>query len=200
MPRGCWCLEGWGLTSIAQRREGHLRPSASGGPTGSASAGPSGGRLAPQGCFTPLRQCPVRRCFGHGARRGCREALAGGGGFPHLHQRRIVASWHIVTCHHAARGQPTLRGPGLLGCGPALPLSVVTRARHSQLRRVERDLEEEDPGGGPWSTAASHIAAAAALAWGIYSPAPAASGGGGGGSGGSHRGWWAAGPRRRQES
>jgi hypothetical protein len=112
-----------------------------------ASAGPSGGRLAPQGCFTHLRQCPVRRCFGHGARRGCREALAGGG-FPHLHQGRIVACWHIAACHHAARGQPTLRGPGLLGCGPALPLSVITRARRRQLRRVERGLE--DGGGGYW--------------------------------------------------
>ncbi len=101
-----------------------------------------------QGCFTPLRQCPVRRCFGHGARRGprgCREALAGGG-FPHLHQRRIVACWHIATLHHAAGGRPTLRGPGLLGCGPALPLSVVTRARRRQVRRVGKGLE--DGGGG----------------------------------------------------
>jgi hypothetical protein len=46
----CQCLDGqdW-------RREGHLRPSASGGPIGSAAARPSGGRLAPQGCFPPLR-------------------------------------------------------------------------------------------------------------------------------------------------
>jgi hypothetical protein len=80
------------------------------------------------------------------ARRGCREALAGGG-FPHLHQRRIVACWHIATCHHAAEGS-TLRGPRLLGCGPALTLSVVTHARRRQLRRVERGLE--DGGGGYW--------------------------------------------------
>ena len=71
-----------------QRREGHLRPSASGGPTGSASARLSGGRLAPQGCFTPKRQSPVGRRFDHGERRGCREALAGGG-FLHLYQRGL---------------------------------------------------------------------------------------------------------------
>jgi len=78
---------------------------------------------------------------------------------------------------------------GSWGCGPALP-SVVTRARRRQPRRVQRDLE--DGGGGAWRGAGPlrppHVAAAAALAWGIYNPAPAAGGGGGGGGGGPRRG------------
>ena len=56
-----------------------------------------------QGCFTPLRQSPVGRGFNHGARRDCREVHARGGS-QHFYQRRIVACWHIITCHHAARG------------------------------------------------------------------------------------------------
>ena len=95
-------MAGW-AGSDPVGREGHQRHGASGGPTGSASARPSGGRLALLGCFTPLRQSPVGRGFGHGARRGCREALAGGGS-PHLYQRRIAVCWHIATYHHAARG------------------------------------------------------------------------------------------------
>ena len=62
------CREGYGTTSIitrqptsvrldeqevGQRREGHLRPSASGGPTGSAAAGPSGVGWRPKVVLLP---------------------------------------------------------------------------------------------------------------------------------------------------
>ena len=130
------CREGYGTTSIVTRQPtsvmaGWARSGPAEGRTPEAerqwwadrlgSRRAEWGRLAPQGCFTPLRQDPVGRGFGHGVRRGCREALAGGGS-PHLYQRRIVACWHIVTCHHAARGQPSLRDPGLMGLrtGPTL--------------------------------------------------------------------------------
>ena len=78
---------------------------------------------------------------------------------------------------------------GSWGCGPALP-SVVTRARRRQPGRVQRDLEDggRGPGRGADPLLPPHVAAAAALAWGIYNPAPAAGGGGGGGGGGPRRG------------
>ena len=130
------CREGYGTTSIVTRQPtsvmaGWARSGPAEGRTPEAerqwwadrlgSRRAEWGRLAPQGCFTPLRQDPVGRGFGHGVRRGCREALAGGGS-PHLYQRRIVACWQIVTCHHEARGQPSLRDPGLMGLrtGPTL--------------------------------------------------------------------------------
>ena len=67
---------------------------------------------------------------------------------------------------------------GSWGCGPALP-SVVTRARRRQPGRVQRDLEDggRGPGRGAGPLLPPHVAAAAALAWGIYNPAPAAGGG-----------------------
>ena len=157
---------------------------ASGGPTGSATARPRGGRLSPHGRFTPLRQSPVGRCFDHGARRDCREALAGGGS-QHLYRRRMVACWHIATCHHAARGRSTLRDPGLMGLrtGPALPFAPRTAPRWGGTGGWRRRTLAGGAGPRP-----SHRAAAAALAWGSFSPAPAAGGGGGGGGGGPRRG------------
>ncbi len=50
-------MAGWAGSDPAGS-EGHQRHGSSGGPTGSASARPSGGRLALLGCFTPLRQSP----------------------------------------------------------------------------------------------------------------------------------------------
>ena len=61
-------MAGW-AGSDPVRREGHQRHGASGGPTGSAFARPSGGRLALLGCFTPLRQSPVERFWPWGAAR-----------------------------------------------------------------------------------------------------------------------------------
>ena len=146
---------------------------ASGGPTGSATARPRGGRLSPHGRFTPLRQSPVGRCFDHGARRDCREALAGGGS-QHLYRRRMVACWHIATCHHAARGRSTLRDPGLMGLrtGPALPFAPRTAPRWGGTGGWRRRTLAGGAGPRP-----SHRAAAAALAWGSFSPAPAVGGG-----------------------
>jgi hypothetical protein len=198
------CREGYGTTSIVTRQPtsvmaGWARSGPAEGRTPEAerqwwadrlgSRRAEWGRLAPQGCFTPLRQDPVGRGFGHGVRRGCREALAGGGS-PHLYQRRIVACWHIVTCHHAARGQPSLRDPGLMGLrtGPTLcshPCPATPAWAGSEGSGGWRTRTRQ----GGWSTAAPpHVAAAAALAWGIYNPAPAAGGGGGGGGGGPRRG------------
>ncbi len=70
---------------------------------------------------------------------------------------------------------------GSWGCGPALP-SVVTRARRRQPGQVQRDLEDggRGPGRGAGPLLPPHVAAAAALAWGIYNPAQAAGGGGAG--------------------
>jgi len=137
-----------------------------------------------QGCFTPLRQSPVGRGFNHGARRDCREVHARGGS-QHFYRRRIVACWHIVTCHHAARGRSTMLDPGLRGLrtGPTPPSPPAHGA--TSLGGVGGNWKmEEDAGGGlvralptspppplgsfsrgaPWACSGRRRAAAAAAA------------------------------------
>ncbi len=100
-----------------------------------------------QGCFTPLRQSPVGRGFNHGALRDCREVHAGGGS-QHFYRRRIVACWHMVTCHHAARGRSTLLNPGLRGLltGPTPPSPPAHSA--TSLGGVGGNWKMEDTVGG----------------------------------------------------
>ena len=128
--RGAWWLDG---REAIQRREGHLRPSASGGPTGSAAARLSGGRLAPQGRFIPRGRVQ----WGDVSTMGSGEAAEK----LSLEEDSCTSTKedcrvrHIAKCHHAARGGPTLQDPGLMGlwAGPW---------------RWDWRLEEEDSGGG----------------------------------------------------
>ena len=173
--RGAWWLDG---REAIQRREGHLRPSASGGPTGSAAARLSGGRLAPQGRFTPQEAESSGETFRPwGAARLQRSSR----------WRRIPAPLpkRIVVCGISLRAtmrqgvdQPC-RIRGSWGCGPAPGGGTGGWRRKTLEGGLARGLPHD-------------AAAVSALAWVIVKPAPEAGdgGGGGGGGGGLHRVGW----------
>ena len=102
-------------------------------------------------------------------------------------RRRIPALLPKEDCRVLASSRTTMRqgvdqpcwirGSG--GCGPALPSPSPPAHGTTGLGGVGGTWRMEEDTGGGAGPRPTHLAAAAALAWGSFSPVPAAGGGGG---------------------